>query len=62
MANEPLKDKKLAPKTVSKVPVQVQCEGYRCMAYRDETGAWIDFHTGQPIKGNVHAVTNSDAD
>jgi hypothetical protein len=24
------------------VPVQVQCEGFRCMAYRDREGRWVD--------------------
>jgi hypothetical protein len=54
MSNELLKDK--TPKTDSIMPVQVQCEGYRCMAYRNEIGAWIDFHTGKPIKGKVQEV------
>ena len=24
------------------VPVQVQCDGFRCMAYRDREGRWVD--------------------
>jgi len=26
------------------------------MAYRNETGAWVDFCTGKPIEGRVDAV------
>jgi len=38
------------------VPVQVQCEGYRCLAYRDKEGHWINYHNGQPLKGTVKVV------
>ncbi len=38
------------------VPVQVQCEGYRCLAYRDKEGNWINYHNGQPLKGTVKLV------
>jgi hypothetical protein len=24
------------------VPVQIQCIGYKCMAYRDSEGRWVD--------------------
>jgi len=24
------------------LPVQVQCEGFKCMAYRDREGRWVD--------------------
>jgi hypothetical protein len=27
------------------VPVQVQCDGFKCMAYRDKEGKWMDFFT-----------------
>ena len=27
------------------VPVQVQCEGFKCMAYCDKEGKWMDFVT-----------------
>ena len=36
--------------------VQVQCEGFRCLAYRDYEGRWIDFHTGEPLVGTVTLV------
>jgi hypothetical protein len=38
------------------VPVQVQGEGFRCLAYRDKTGAWIDYHSGEPLKGPVKVI------
>jgi hypothetical protein len=38
------------------VPVQVQCEGYRCLAYRNESGAWVDYHNGQLLKGPIRIV------
>jgi hypothetical protein len=38
------------------LPVQVQCEGFRCMAYQDENGNWIDSHTGKRLTGNVYQV------
>jgi hypothetical protein len=24
------------------IPVQIQCVGYKCMAYRDGEGRWVD--------------------
>jgi len=24
------------------LPVQVQCDGFKCMAYRDREGRWVD--------------------
>jgi hypothetical protein len=38
------------------VPVQVQCEGFRCLAYRDKNGTWINYHSGEPIKGTVRLI------
>jgi len=38
------------------VPVQVQCEGFRCLAYRDKDGTWKDFHTGKTLVGNVRVI------
>ena len=42
------------------VPVQVQCEGFRCLAYRDQTGAWVDYHTGKPLVGEVRLIEYSE--
>jgi hypothetical protein len=27
---------------VAGVPVQVQCNGFKCMAFRDREGRWVD--------------------
>jgi hypothetical protein len=27
--------------------VWVQCKGYRCLAFRDASGRWINFYNGQ---------------
>lgn len=32
------------------VPMQIQCEGFRCLAYQNENGDWINFHNHQPIQ------------
>jgi hypothetical protein len=32
------------------VPVWVQCEGYRCLAARDENGAWLSYPGRKPIE------------
>jgi len=38
------------------VPVQVQGEGFRCLAYRNENGDWIDYHSGERLEGEVKVV------
>lgn len=38
------------------VPVQVQGNGFRCLAYRDESGDWIDYYSGERLKGEVKVV------
>ena len=38
------------------VPVQVQCEGFRCLAYRDPEGKWIDYCSGKPLTGKVQLI------
>ena len=38
------------------VPVHVQGNGFRCLAYRDKHGVWINYHSGEPLKGPVHIV------
>jgi hypothetical protein len=40
------------------VPVQVQCDGYKCMAFRDREGRWVDLFSRQfvdRVKGVVPA-------
>ena len=29
------------------LPVQVQCDGFKCMAFRDREGRWVDLFTHQ---------------
>jgi hypothetical protein len=41
------------------VPVHVQCEGFRCLAYRDEQGNWIDFASGKPLSGAVRVIEDA---
>jgi hypothetical protein len=31
------------PLPVLGLPVQVQCDGFKCMAFRDREGRWVDF-------------------
>ncbi len=36
---------KYGPLPVLGVPVQVQCDGFKCMAFRDRQGRWVDLFT-----------------
>jgi len=38
------------------VPVHVQCEGFRCLAYRDKNGNWIDYYSGEALRGKVTVI------
>jgi hypothetical protein len=38
------------------VPVHVQCDGFRCLAYRDKNGQWINYHNDEPLTGEVRVV------
>ena len=53
-------DVKMDPKTHKAlplaVPVHVQCGGYRCLAYRDRQGNWINYHTDERIEGPVRII------
>jgi hypothetical protein len=37
-------------------PVQVQCGAFRCLAFKDAEGNWVDFHTGKRLTGDVRVV------
>ena len=37
-----LKAKRYGPLPVIGLPVQVQCDGFKCMAFRDPEGRWVD--------------------
>ena len=34
----------------------VQCRGYRCLAYRDAEGRWVNFYTGKVLTGVVKPI------
>jgi hypothetical protein len=36
--------------------VWVQCKEYRCLAYLDATGKWINFYTGRKLKDFVKII------
>jgi hypothetical protein len=36
--------------------VWVQCEEYRCLAYFNADGKWINFYTGKQLKGFVSVI------
>jgi len=36
--------------------VWVQCKGYRCLAYLDASGKWINFYTGRKLTGFVKII------
>jgi len=38
------------------VPVHVQCEGFRCLAYRDKHGTWINYSSGEVLNGTVRII------
>jgi hypothetical protein len=48
-------------RTIVRVPVYedlvwVQCKGYRCMAYLDASGKWINFYTGEKLTDFVKVI------
>jgi len=40
-------------------PVQVQCLNFRCLAFRDKEGRWLDYHNGKFLTGDVHIVDHN---
>jgi len=36
--------------------IWVQCHGYRCLAYRNAKGRWVNFYTGRVLSGTVKPV------
>jgi len=38
------------------VLIWVQCKGYRCLAYSDATGKWINFYTGKKLTDFVKII------
>jgi hypothetical protein len=39
--------KNYGPRPATGVPVQVQCDGYKCMAFLDRDGRWVDLFNRQ---------------
>lgn len=35
------------------LPVQVQCEGFKCMAFLDKEGHWVDLFTREVIPSEI---------
>ena len=42
--------KNYGPLPSTGVPVQVQCDGYKCMAFRDQEGRWVDLFSRQFVE------------
>ena len=42
--------KKYGSQPIQGVPVQVQCDGYKCMAFRDQEGRWVDLFSRQFVE------------
>ena len=40
------------------LPVQVQCDGFKCMAFLDEKGRWVDFFTHEHLSRVFGVVRN----
>jgi hypothetical protein len=46
-------------KSLRERPFIVQCADFRCMAYRDSSGKWLDYFNGDEIKGEVKIVSEA---
>jgi hypothetical protein len=44
------------PVSTDKDLAWVQCKGYRCLAYWDATGKWINFYTGKKLADFVKVI------
>jgi hypothetical protein len=42
--------------STDKALVWVQCKGYRCLAYSEATGEWINFYTGKKLTDFVKVI------
>ena len=47
------------PASLRGKPYIVQCEGFRCMAYRDSSGKWRDFFNDDVIQGEVSIIAEA---
>jgi hypothetical protein len=48
-------DSNQQPKTIDEL-VWVQCKDFRCLAYTDKAGKWINFYTGKKLTGSVKII------
>jgi len=46
-------------KSLRERPFIVQCSDFRCMAYRDSSGKWLDYFNGDELKGEVKVVSEA---
>jgi hypothetical protein len=44
------------PVSTDKALVWIQCKEYKCLAYLDETGKWINFYTGRKLTNFVKVI------
>jgi hypothetical protein len=44
------------PISTDKDLVWVQCKEYKCLAYLDEAGKWINFYTGKKLTDFVKVI------
>ena len=47
---------KYGPIPVLGLPVQVQCNGFKCMAFRDRQGRWVDLFSHEFVSGVLGVV------
>jgi len=38
------------------MPIWVQCKGYRCLAYQNADGRWVNFYTGKQLADFVEVI------
>jgi hypothetical protein len=43
------------PQTIDEL-VWVQCKDFRCLAYTNKAGKWINFYTGKRLTGSVKII------
>jgi len=46
-------------KSLKQRPFIVQCSEFRCMAYQDSTGKWVDYFNGDELKGDVKVLSEA---
>ena len=44
------------PLPVLGLPVEVQCDGFKCMAFRDKEGKWVDLFSRKFLSGVLGVV------